>query len=79
MITHKEGEFIMSKSENLINEDSEYFAKSGRIKYYPLVVDNGYGATVVDVNGKEYIDLLLSASSQNIGHAPKKITEAIKS
>ena len=41
MITHKEGEFIMSKSENLINEDSEYFAKSGRIKYYPLVVDMG--------------------------------------
>ena len=41
MIIHKEGEFIMSKSLNLINEDSEYFAKSGRIKYYPLVVDMG--------------------------------------
>ena len=48
----------MSKAKNLINEDEEYFAKSGRIKYYPLAIDYGYGATLVDVDGKEYIDLL---------------------
>lgn len=78
MIIHREGEFIMSKAEKLINEDGEYFAKSGRIKYYPLAIDHGFGATLVDVDGKEYIDLLSSASSQNIGHAPKKVTDAIK-
>ena len=49
-----------------------------RIKYYPLAIDHGYGATLVDVDGKEYIDLLSSASSQNVGHAPKPVTEAIK-
>lgn len=68
----------MSKAEKLINEDGEYFAKSGRIKYYPLAIDYGYGATLVDVDGKEYIDLLSSASSQNVGHAPKKVTDAIQ-
>ena len=78
MIKPREGEFIMSKAKNLINEDEEYFAKSGRIKYYPLAIDYGYGATLVDVDGKEYIDLLSSASSQNVGHAPKKVTDAIK-
>lgn len=56
----------------------KYFAASGRIKYYPLAIDHGYGATLVDVDGKEYIDLLSSASSQNVGHAPKPVTEAIK-
>ena len=38
----------MSKAEELINEDGKYFAASGRIKYYPLAIDHGYGATLVD-------------------------------
>lgn len=42
----------MSKVHQLIQEDEHYFAKSGRIKYYPLVIDHGYGATLVDVEGK---------------------------
>ncbi len=29
----------MSKAHQLIQEDEHYFAKSGRIKYYPLVID----------------------------------------
>ncbi|WP_142297939.1 aminotransferase class III-fold pyridoxal phosphate-dependent enzyme, partial [Staphylococcus aureus] len=68
----------MSKAHQLIQEDEHYFAKSGRIKYYPLVIDHGYGATLVDIEGKTYIDLLSSASSQNVGHAPREVTEAIK-
>ena len=58
----------MIKHIKLIQEDEHYFAKSGRIKYYPLVIDHGYGATLVDIEGKTYIDLLSSASSQNVGH-----------
>lgn len=72
------GGLIMNKSKQLINEDSKYFAKPGRIKYYPLAISHGYGATLVDVEGKTYIDLLSSASSQNVGHAPKQVTDAIK-
>ncbi|SCS38410.1 aspartate aminotransferase family protein [Staphylococcus caeli] len=68
----------MNKSEQLIHEDSKYFAKPGRIKYYPLAISHGYGATLVDIEGNTYIDLLASASSQNVGHAPKPVTEAIK-
>lgn len=68
----------MSKVSHLIDEDERYFAHSGRIKYYPLVIDHGYGATLIDIEGKSYIDLLASASSQNVGHAPKPVVEAIK-
>ena len=39
----------MSKAEELINEDGKYFAASGRIKYYPLAIDHGYGATLVNL------------------------------
>ncbi|MCU5745348.1 aspartate aminotransferase family protein [Staphylococcus sp. SQ8-PEA] len=68
----------MSKTEALINEDKQYFAKPGRITYYPLAIESGNGALLTDVDGKTYIDLLASASSQNVGHAPKRVTEAIK-
>lgn len=37
----------------MIKEESKYFATSGRIKYYPLVIDHGYGATLVDIDGKD--------------------------
>ena len=50
----------MSKVNHLIDEDERYFAHSGRIKYYPLVIDHGYGATLIDIDGKSYIDLLAS-------------------
>ncbi|WP_229380104.1 hypothetical protein, partial [Staphylococcus epidermidis] len=39
----------MSKVNHLIDEDERYFAHSGRIKYYPLVIDHGYGATLIDI------------------------------
>ncbi|TGU98181.1 aminotransferase class III-fold pyridoxal phosphate-dependent enzyme, partial [Mesorhizobium sp. M8A.F.Ca.ET.173.01.1.1] len=61
----------MERAAQLINEDSQYFAKPGRIKYYPLAISHGYGATLVDMDGNTYIDLLASASSQNVGHAPQ--------
>ncbi|UXR74927.1 aspartate aminotransferase family protein [Staphylococcus sp. IVB6238] len=66
------------KVQKVIEHDKKYFAKAGRIPYYPLVIESAHGATLTDVNGKSYIDLLSSASSQNVGHTPKKIVEAIK-
>ncbi|UXR70568.1 aspartate aminotransferase family protein [Staphylococcus sp. IVB6246] len=66
------------KVQKVIEHDKKYFAKAGRIPYYPLVIESTHGATLTDVNGKSYIDLLSSASSQNVGHTPKKIVEAIK-
>lgn len=66
------------KVQKVIEHDKKYFAKAGRIPYYPLVIESAHGATLTDVNGKSYIDLLSSASSQNVGHTPKKVVEAIK-
>ncbi|KIX90316.1 4-aminobutyrate aminotransferase [Staphylococcus microti] len=64
--------------QTIINQDQKYFAKAGRIPYYPLVIKEAHGSTLVDINGKTYIDLLSSASSQNVGHTPKKVVEAIQ-
>lgn len=68
----------MNKSEKVIQKDHKYFAQSGRIPYYPLVVDEAHGAIIKDIDGKEYIDLLSSASALNVGHTPEKVVQAIK-
>lgn len=68
----------MKKSEEVIAKDSKYFAQAGRIPYYPLVVDEAHGSIIKDIDGKEYIDLLTSASALNVGHTPEKVVQAIK-
>lgn len=68
----------MSTYEELMEKDEKYFAKAGRISYYPLLIDHAKGASLVDLEGKEYIDLLASASAINVGHSPKRVTDAIQ-
>ncbi|MDU2930341.1 aminotransferase class III-fold pyridoxal phosphate-dependent enzyme, partial [Negativicoccus succinicivorans] len=67
----------MKRSQELIQEESKYFAPAGRIPYYPLVIDHAHGSTLTDVDGNEYLDLLTSASALNVGHTPEPIVNAI--
>lgn len=66
-----------SNNEVLTNEQTA-FATAARIKYYDIVLDHGHGATVTDIEGHDYIDLLASASSTNTGHAHPHIVKAIQ-
>lgn len=68
----------MTRAQEIFERDEKYFAKAGRIPYYPLIIDHAHGAVLTDVDGKEYIDLLSSASSQNIGHTPERVVKAIQ-
>ncbi|MDT4012105.1 aspartate aminotransferase family protein [Staphylococcus simulans] len=68
----------MGNAQEIFNRDHKYFAEAGRIPYYPLIIDYAHGATLTDIDGKEYIDLLSSASSQNVGHTPEKVVKAIQ-
>lgn len=67
-----------NKAHELIAEENKHYAKSARINYFDLVVDHAHGATLVDVDGNEYIDLLASASAINVGHSPDKVVQAIQ-
>ena len=44
---------------------------------HPIFVDHGTGATVVDVDGNEYIDYLLGLGPMLLGHRPASVTEAV--
>lgn len=67
----------LEKADRLIQEENTYYARSARINYYNLVIDHAHDATLVDVDGNQYIDLLASASAINVGHTNERVVKAI--
>lgn len=64
------------ESKDLIEKVQKY----GAHNYHPLsvVLREGHGASVKDVEGKEYIDFLSCYSALNFGHQNPKIIAALK-
>lgn len=48
------------------------------MKPHPLYVERGSGPRIVDVDGNEYIDLLMGAGPLILGHRPEAIVEAVR-
>ncbi|MBR2277535.1 aspartate aminotransferase family protein [Leuconostoc gasicomitatum] len=67
----------MSKNQDILNEEKMHLADATRVKYFDIVIDHGQGAIITDANGRDYIDLLASASATNTGHSHSKIVAAI--
>ncbi len=44
----------------------------------PIAIQKAYGAVVIDVNGKEYIDCVAGIAVNNVGHCHPAVVEAIK-
>lgn len=44
---------------------------------YPLTLSHGKGATLFDVNGKEYLDFVAGIATCTLGHADSRIVEAV--
>ena len=45
---------------------------------HPIYIDKAVGGKIFDVDGNEYIDLLLGGFPNILGHSPKPIVEAVK-
>ncbi len=67
-----------STAHQLIQRENQYYAKSGRINYYDLVIESGHGAILTDIEGNQYIDLLASASATNVGLSHPRVVKAIQ-
>ena len=66
----------MRKDEEVIGKAGKYLITSMVKKIEPVVVAEAEGATVTDVNGKEYIDCFSGISVTNAGHTQPEIIEA---
>ena len=68
----------MATNQEILENEAQAMAESARIRYFDMVLDHGRGALLYDVEGKEYIDLLASASSANTGHSHPRVVQAIQ-
>lgn len=67
----------MRTSRDVIESDGKYRMLSFT-EVEPIVVVEGRGATVKDIEGKEYIDCFAGIAVVNAGHCPPKIVKAVK-
>ncbi|BDR58405.1 aspartate aminotransferase family protein [Xylocopilactobacillus apicola] len=67
----------LNENQKLLNSENKVLAPATRIQYFDLVVASGKGAVLTDLDGKEYVDLLASASATNTGHSHPHVVEAI--
>lgn len=68
----------MDKNQEALQTEQAALAPTSRIKYFDLVVQSGSGATITDMNGRQYLDLLSSASATNTGHCHPHVVQAIQ-
>jgi glutamate-1-semialdehyde 2,1-aminomutase len=79
----KELEAKTKTSKAMFEEASEYLpggvaGSAAFLSPYPLYVDRAEGGKLIDVDGNEYIDLLLGGFPNILGHRAKPIMDAVK-
>lgn len=70
------------RSADLWNQSARVFPEgiSGAAKYYlphPVFVDTGSGGHITDVDGNDYVDLLMGAGSSILGHCHPAVVSAV--
>ncbi len=61
-------------SEELMKKDKEFFVQG--YTRVPIVLTEGKGAVLTDINGKEYIDCFAGIAVSNVGHAHERLVQA---
>jgi len=64
-------------SGDIFSKDEKYRLLSFT-KLEPIVVQSGHGATLKDIEGKEYLDCYAGISVVNAGHCPPKVVKAVQ-
>jgi 4-aminobutyrate aminotransferase/(S)-3-amino-2-methylpropionate transaminase len=61
------------KSEDVIKKDKNYYLQG--YSRVPLIITEGKGAEVKDIDGKEYIDCFAGIAVVNVGHAHERLVK----
>ncbi|MBF0528451.1 MAG: acetyl ornithine aminotransferase family protein [Deltaproteobacteria bacterium] len=63
-------------AKSILEKDKKYISPS-YTRGYPLVIDHGEGALVIDADGNVFLDFTSGIAVCNTGHTPPKVVEAI--
>ena len=67
---------ITSATRRVMDLDARYVVQTyGRA---PILLEHGYGASVWDGEGRQYLDFLCGISVTNVGHCHPKVVEAVQ-
>jgi len=61
----------------LYRRDLAAVAGIEKLRFFPLAVERGFGSTLVEVGGRELIDLTATWTAAGLGHGHPRIVEAI--
>lgn len=64
-------------TEAILRGEERWIAPAQKIPYIPVAIARGQGALLYDYDDNEYIDMLSSGSSANIGHGNAEIADAV--
>ena len=77
MVKKKAMETSNSKAKKIYIHDEELIANSMKVRFFPMVIAEGKGVTVKDVDGKKYIDFSAGSACQPVGYNHPEVVEAI--
>lgn len=65
------------RAKEIITRDRAY-SSSSYVKEYPLVIERGEGAMVVDVDGNRFLDFMAGIAVNITGYSHPRVVEAVK-
>lgn len=67
-----------SLNDVLVDRDARLIGRSNKIRFFPLVADHARGSTIVDPDGRTYVDLTAGWAVANTGYSHPRVVQAIK-
>jgi len=67
----------MARSTEMLALDSSTIGENNKVRFYPLVADHAAGATITDVDGRDYVDFTAGWAVANTGYSHPRVVEAI--
>jgi len=63
----------------IIAQDEQFCAKSNKLRFYPMVAEEAEGSTIIDCDGRAFLDFASGWAVATTGYGHHRVVEAIRS
>ena len=70
---------IEGPSAAILAEDDRLCGKNNKIRFYPIVADHATGSTIVDPDGRAFLDFAAGWAVAITGYGHPRVVDAVKS
>src|SRR5690349_18331758 len=65
-------------AQTILQRDARYVADAIKIRYFPLAVERGEGARLIDADGRAYLDFGAGWALAGLGYSNQRVRDAVK-